>query len=1096
MRRQHQTVNVTVDVYKQTLEVGPPCRWLCACPLTLLVQGFTELTLTPRKAGGQLPAVFALHARQLAVASVTVNGVAAPFTLVDAQAFLVPEGQRELRELSTLAAYRTKAFKVSQEEGELRVPVPRDCALPARLCVVFALAEPGGGGGGVFFRPPRGEEAAGHMYTQGRAGEACCVFPCLDVPWARCAFELTVAAEAGLVVVASGAPDPFPRAEGPLVARTFRTAPHCAARDLFFAVGPFVAHVDPRAPSWTHHCLPGSEEALRHTAGCFAEARTCLEKTVGLPPFPLPAFATLFLPDTLAASYAHHGGALFSDQLLFTPACIDEQMDSVFELVGPLGEQWAALYLQVDEWGETWIPQGVAQLLAHLFMRAHEHSNNARWRLLCLTEEFLEMPSEVVARPLYVRDPGHAADMFVPFVRKKALLILTMLHRRVNETQFKDALAALFAQPAVYSTRSFLERIADATKHVTDDIEKYWVQRGGFLSVACGFSWNQKRHYLEFALKQDYSVARFAGNLPVRVREIDGEFNHEIYFDDVKPYAWDDFPVHARPPQKKKKRAKKGEDEETAAAAGAASAAATPAAAPAAAATPAASGSKFNTSEITSDEKEVCPIMFLRVDPDAQWIAKVSFRQPFEMWINLLDTVRDVAAEREAVRALREFHTVASIERLAEILNDPDCFFRIRMEAAASLATLAGPDTDWRAGLVLAGYYRETHFAPGGATLRENDFSDFARYFVARAVLEALAGVAGRDGFSFAPGAAVVLEVLQHNDNSLNRFSDHLLLHSALQAAGRLVLRPGSPEAAALAAQLERYARNAELLPSFHAQLPVSVLQCRLARALAAPGPGAPAAELQHFRRLLAAVAQPAAIRVAAGEALLRLALLRGSPEDAERALEDALALVERPSEAPAVRLRVLEAAAAAARAQRRAAQWSGEGGARPWSAARLARLAERLWLLVAGPPLAACAALRAAAAALYAALWGLDTPPPLGPPPAHLLLAARLAAPQEAPTAALATQRDRRSLGDWRQAVGGQGPLVAALPPPPAPKPEPAKELPKEAPKPEPAAAPATKLKLVLKPPAAAVVTASAAPAAPAAEEPDAKKVKLEPAP
>ncbi len=1025
--------------------------------------------------------VLGLHARQMAVSQVLVNGADAKFTLVDHQSFLVPEKQRELRELSTLAAYRTKAFKTSQEEGELRIDLPRELVLPLRVRVFFMVSEPQGG---AWFRWPRGEEKDPHMYTLGRAGEASCFFPCLNVPSARAAFELTVTTESHLVVVASGAMDAFPLEENQRITRTFRTLGHCAARDIFFAVGPFVAHVDPKLPSFTHYCMPGSEALVQYSVACFADIKGCFEKTLALPPMPISGFSSLFLADVPHISSPFHGGALFSEHLLFSKEIIDQHLESVYEMAAALGEQWVSAFQQVDEWGEMWIVQGMAQLLAYLFMRTYEHTNNSRWRLMALTEEFVNMPMDIVARPLYIKDPGHAADMFLPFVAKKSLLILTMLHRRVNETQFKDALAALFAKSAMYSTRSFLERIADATKHVTDDIERFWVLRGGYLCVSCGFSWNQKRHYLEFALKQDYNVAKFAGNLPVRVQELDGKFNHEIYFDDVKPYAWDDFPVHARPPQKKKKRVKKGENAEGGEGGGGDGAATAPAVGTA---TPIAASAeksvKFNTAEITSDEKEVCPIMFLRVDPDAQWIAKVSFHQPFEMWINLIDTERDVSADKEAVRALRDYRTASSIERLAEMLNDPDVYFRIRMEAAASLAALAGADTEWKSAAVLVSYYRETHYS--GNTLKGNDFSDFAKYYVSRAVLEALSYIVKEDGFSYAPGAALILDVLAHNDNSLNAYSDYMFVHSALLAASRLVLHAESLDHAALSAQVDRYSKLADLLPSYHSQLKVSVLQCRMNRAIAGTGPF----ELQQFRRVLFNSTHAWPVRCAAGDALFRVALKRGAADEAERVLLELVGLAENAKEPPIVRVTVLEQAAAAVRAHNQAMQWTiADGGgevARLFCSPQHAKLAEKLWLLVAGPPFAFWEQMRMAATGLYSALWGLDTPPQLGMPSGNVLLANRSAAPQEAPTAAMTTQKDKKGLGDWRQAIGGQAPIVAAASAG-APKTEPKPELP-ASPQAKPAAAPvAAKLKLVLP------VKHAEGAAAPG--EPDAKKVKLEP--
>lgn len=185
------------------------------------------------------------------MSQVLVNGVTAEFDYLAFHDILVPEGQKELRELATLEAYRTKAFADSQKSGELRIKVPAEVGAAAasgalvKVQVFFSLTEPSGG---AFFRFAKGDEKAPHMYLQSRMGEACCVFPCIDSPGARCVFDLVVTTEAALTVVASGVMDPFPKNDGVLCTRSFRTSASCAAREVFFAVGPFESYVDPRLP--------------------------------------------------------------------------------------------------------------------------------------------------------------------------------------------------------------------------------------------------------------------------------------------------------------------------------------------------------------------------------------------------------------------------------------------------------------------------------------------------------------------------------------------------------------------------------------------------------------------------------------------------------------------------------------------------------------------------------------------------------------------------------------------------------------------------------------------------------------------------------
>jgi transcription initiation factor TFIID subunit 2 len=978
------------------------------------------------RGGSVPPKVIGINARQVSVSHVLVNGAKSTFKFVAIQDFLVPEGQKELRELATLEAYRTKAFQESQQAGELQIDVADGTVFPISLQVFFSVSDPSGG---VVFRWPKGDEKAPHMYLQGRMGEACCVFPCLDNPGARCVFEVIVTTDAALSVVASGVMDPFPKYDGVLSTRSFRTSASCAARDIFVAVGPFESYIDPRLPSVTHYCMPGKHALLVQTVSCAPDIVKFFESSLGLPAMPMGSFSTLWLADVMSMSSSFHCGALFSDYLLFPRPVIDMLTETTYEIAVAVAEQWVNAFLQVDEWSEMWLIQGMSHLLAHLFMTNFEKPNNARWRLLNLTDEFLNMPPDIVARPLYIKEPGHAADLFLPFVHKKALLVLSMVQRRVNETMFKEVLKALFAQPAVYSTHSFLDKVAHASHHVMDDIEASWVRRGGYLSISCGFSWNQKRHYLEFALKQDFNISRFTGLLPVRVHELDGPFMHEIVLSDAKPYAWDDFPVHARPPQKKKKRAKKSDAAEQVAETHGTATAAAPGTDPKAAL-------KFQAADGQGEEKEICPIVFLRVDPDGQWIMKAVFHQPEEMWMNQLDTSLDIVAEREAVRGLSAFKSESAINRLAEIVNDPGKFWGVRVEAVASLAALSGQETDWKAAVALVASYKEAFYRPDAAVPKQNDFSDLSQYLVNKAMLTALAGIFDSQcNSTYLKGAMIILEVLQHNDNSLNIYSDYSFLRTALEAAGRLHLPPGSQELGLLNAQIDRYSKLADVLPCYHMELKVAVLNCRTTRIVdhpgtAACGPG----ELQYFRKHLFNVNYPWNVRAAAGDGLFRSVLNRCSPEEAEGVLLELVNVAENTKEMPVLRLKILENAAVAVRAHKQAMQWTSADVAgeheRLFSGPNHIKLADKIWVLVSGPAFAFCQLLRGAATQLYSALWGLDTPPQYGPPPAHLVLANKSVVLEDAPTSAM-VQNSRDQPSNWREVVGqgGEKPVVKAKP-------------------------------------------------------------------
>ncbi|KAK4396550.1 Transcription initiation factor TFIID subunit [Sesamum angolense] len=84
------------------------------------------------------------------------------------------------------------------------------------------------------------------------------------------------------------------------------------------------------------------------------------------------------------------------------------------------------------------------------------------------------------------------------------------------------------------------------------------------------------------------------------------------------------------------------------------------------------------------------PLLWLRADPEMEYLAEVNFNQPVQMW----------------------------------------AFWRVRIQAAYALATTACEETDWAGLLHLINFYKSRRFDPNIGLPRPNDFHDFQEYFV------------------------------------------------------------------------------------------------------------------------------------------------------------------------------------------------------------------------------------------------------------------------------------------------------------------------------------------------------------------------------
>lgn len=80
------------------------------------------------------------------------------------------------------------------------------------------------------------------------------------------------------------------------------------------------------------------------------------------------------------------------------------------------------------------------------------------------------------------------------------------------------------------------------------------------------------------------------------------------------------------------------------------------------------------------------PLLWIRIDPDMSILRKVEFEQADFMWQYQLRYERDVVAQEEAISALEKFPTAASRLALTDILEQDQCFYKVRMQACFCLA--------------------------------------------------------------------------------------------------------------------------------------------------------------------------------------------------------------------------------------------------------------------------------------------------------------------------------------------------------------------------------------------------------------------------
>ncbi|KAH9296277.1 hypothetical protein KI387_039865, partial [Taxus chinensis] len=182
------------------------------------------------------------------------------------------------------------------------------------------------------------------------------------------------------------------------------------------------------------------------------------------------------------------------------------------------------------------------------------------------------------------------------------------------------------------------------------------------------------------------------------------------------------------------------------------------------------------------------PLLWLRADPEMEYLAEISMHQPLQMWINQLERDKDVVAQLQAIATLCTFPQLsfAIVNALNNCLMDSKVFWRVRIESAFALANTATEETDWAGLTHLIKFYKSRRFDPDIGLPRPNDFRDFPEYFVLEAIPIAISMVRGCDGKSPPEAVDFILQLLKYNDNSRNPYSDVYWLATVVDSIGKI----------------------------------------------------------------------------------------------------------------------------------------------------------------------------------------------------------------------------------------------------------------------------------------------------------------------
>lgn len=242
---------------------------------------------------------------------------------------------------------------------------------------------------------------------------------------------------------------------------------------------------------------------------------------------------------------------------------------------------------------------------------------------------------------------------------------------------------------------------------------------------------------MELEIKQDYTspgTQKYVGPLKVTVQELEGSFNHHTLQIEENSLKYD-IPCHSKSRRNNKKKI------------------------------PLMNGEKVDMDLSAMDADS--PLLRIRIDPNMSVLRKVEFEQADFMWQYQLRYERDVVAQQESILALEKFPTPVSRLARTDILEQDQCFYRVRMSACFCLAKIENSMVStWMGPPAVKSLFTIMLCCKTCPNIvKTNNFMNFQSYFLQKTMPVAMALL--RDAHNLCPKEVLtfILGLIRFNDN-------------------------------------------------------------------------------------------------------------------------------------------------------------------------------------------------------------------------------------------------------------------------------------------------------------------------------------------
>ncbi|VAI32348.1 unnamed protein product [Triticum turgidum subsp. durum] len=608
------------------------------------------------------------------------------------------------------------------------------------------------------------------LHSNSQIRRAHCWFPCIDSATQRCPFDLEFTVSTDLVAVSNGdlLYQVLSKEDPPRKTYVYKLSTPVSAQWISLVVGPFEVLPDKNGISVSHMCLSPALSKLDNTISFFHDAYSCYEDYLAAS-FPFGLYKQIFLPSEMVVSPTSFGAStcIFSADILNDEKVIDQIIGTRIKLAYALARQWFGIYTSAEEPNDEWLLDGLAGFLTDLFIKRYLGNNEARYRRFkanCTVCQFDVSGATALGSPDASTDlyGTQTLGSYGKIRSLKAVAVLQTLEKQMGPDSFRKILQMIVASTRASRTLSTKEfrhlanKIGNLERPFLKEFFPRWIESCGCPIMRLGISYNKRRNLVELAVSRGCTAKAdpvsdshvngdiqegatgWPGMMSVRVHETDGVYDHPIL-----PMAGEALQVmelqcHSKLAAKRFQKTKKGSKPD---------------------------GSDDNVDASTQENRTSMdsPLLWIRVDPEMEYLAEIHFHQPIQMWINQLEKDKDVISQSQAIAVLEKLPQLsfAVINALNNFLNDTKAFWRVRVEAAYALAVTASEDTDLAGLLHLVKFYKSRRFDTDIGLPRPNDFHDIPEYFVLEAIPHAVALVRSSDKSSPRQAIEFILQLLK-----------------------------------------------------------------------------------------------------------------------------------------------------------------------------------------------------------------------------------------------------------------------------------------------------------------------------------------------